>query len=200
MFFSPECVLAHSFEVLEGCELAWSYHKSAVTGLAFGTSTSSPLVSSGVEGWVYVWSAMSPGEGPIARYYFRDSGGLTCVGEEIHSFRVYFYVFSTRFECVCTSSPLVSSVYFHSFFRKQYLCWSDEWWCNVARAKMIVCPRYTLGLLHSFRVWFHIFSTRFECSFTSSPPVSSVLFQCPGKRSRRPHLSWKQQLNKISNY
>jgi hypothetical protein len=27
-----------------------------------------------------------------------------------HSFRVYFYIFSTRFECIFTSSPLVSSV------------------------------------------------------------------------------------------
>ncbi len=27
-----------------------------------------------------------------------------------HSFRVYFYIFSTRFECIFTSSSLVSSV------------------------------------------------------------------------------------------
>jgi hypothetical protein len=27
-----------------------------------------------------------------------------------HSFRVYFYIFSTFFECISTSSPLVSSV------------------------------------------------------------------------------------------
>ncbi len=31
-----------------------------------------------------------------------------------------------------------------------------------------------LDILHSFRVYFYIFSTRFECSFTSSPLVSSV--------------------------
>ncbi len=30
-----------------------------------------------------------------------------------HSFRVYFYIFSTRFECIFTSSPLVSSVFLH---------------------------------------------------------------------------------------
>ena len=34
-----------------------------------------------------------------------------------------------------------------------------------------------LHLLHSFRVCFDIFSTRFECVFISSPLVSSVFFQ-----------------------
>ncbi len=32
---------------------------------------------------------------------------------EIHSFRVCFYIFSTRLECISTSSPLVSSVVSH---------------------------------------------------------------------------------------
>ncbi len=32
-----------------------------------------------------------------------------------------------------------------------------------------------VNLLHSFRVWFYIFSTRFEFGFTSSPLVSSVV-------------------------
>ncbi len=32
-----------------------------------------------------------------------------------------------------------------------------------------------LHLLHSFGVWLDIFSTRFECSLTSSPLVSSVV-------------------------
>ena len=32
----------------------------------------------------------------------------------LHSFRVYFYIFSTRFECIFTSSPLVR-VYFYIF-------------------------------------------------------------------------------------
>ncbi len=32
-------------------------------------------------------------------------------------------------------------------------------------------------LLHSFRVYFHIFSTRFECNFTSSQLFSSVVFR-----------------------
>jgi hypothetical protein len=31
----------------------------------------------------------------------------------LHPFRVYFYIFSTRFECTFTSSPLVSSVLIH---------------------------------------------------------------------------------------
>ncbi len=32
---------------------------------------------------------------------------------KLHSFRVYFYIFSTRFECTFTSSPLVWSVFFN---------------------------------------------------------------------------------------
>jgi hypothetical protein len=35
--------------------------------------------------------------------------------------------------------------------------------------------QWTNYLLHSFRVYFDIFSTRFECSFTSFPLVSSVV-------------------------
>ncbi len=34
--------------------------------------------------------------------------------------------------------------------------------------------------LHSFRVYVHIFSTRFECIFTSSHLVSSVVFHVSG--------------------
>ena len=34
-------------------------------------------------------------------------------------------------------------------------------------------------LLHSKRVWFHIFPTRNECSFTSSPLKTSVVFTSP---------------------
>ncbi len=30
----------------------------------------------------------------------------------LHSFRVYFFIFSTHFECILISSPLVSSVFF----------------------------------------------------------------------------------------
>ena len=37
-----------------------------------------------------------------------------------------------------------------------------------------VQPMQVLDLLHSFRVWFNIFSTRFECSFH----IFSTLFEC----------------------
>ncbi len=57
-------------------------------------------------------------------------------------FQYLFIIFSTRFECISRSSPLVSSVF--------------------------------SGLLHSFRVCFHIFSTRFECSFH----IFSTRFEC----------------------
>ncbi len=38
-------------------------------------------------------------------------------------------------------------------------------------------PLGVIDVLHSFRVYFHIFSTRFECIFTSSPLVSSVFLR-----------------------
>ena len=41
------------------------------------------------------------------------AGGLGInlqTGDLLHSFRVYYYIFSTRFECIITSSQLVSSV------------------------------------------------------------------------------------------
>ena len=69
--------------------------------------------------------------------------GLVTYTYFLHSFRVWIYIFSTRFECEFTSSPLVSSVVLHlpHSFRV-----------------------YFLRLLHSFRVWIYIFSTRFECT------------------------------------
>jgi hypothetical protein len=73
----------------------------------------------------------------------------------LHSFRVYFSIFPTRFECIFPSSPLVSSVFFHlpHSFRVYFYIFSTRFECI-----------------------FPIFPTRFECIFTSSPLVSSVFF------------------------
>ncbi len=43
-----------------------------------------------------------------------DQGGGKRKGK-LHSFRVYFHIFSTRLECIFTSSPLVSSVVLGAF-------------------------------------------------------------------------------------
>jgi hypothetical protein len=64
-----------------------------------------------------------------------------------NSFRVYLNIFSTRFECISASSPLVSSVFF-SIFSSRFECIFQH-------------------LLHSFRVYFS----------ASSPLVSSVFFR-----------------------
>jgi hypothetical protein len=58
---------------------------------------------------------------------------------------VYYCIFSTRFECIIASSPLVSSVLLHLLhsFRVYYCIFSTRFECI-----------------------FHIFSTRFECSFS----------------------------------
>ncbi len=39
----------------------------------------------------------------------------------LYSFRVYFVIFSTRFECILESSPLVSSVFSDRFLRFCYI-------------------------------------------------------------------------------
>ncbi len=46
-------------------------------------------------------------------------------------------------------------------------------------SKYIVPANSPGDLLHSFRVYFYIFSTRLECIFTSSPPVWSVFLHLP---------------------
>ncbi len=83
----------------------------------------------------------------------------------LHLFRVYFGLFSTRFECISASSPLVSSVVFmENFVLFQN---SFNWKRRSCRRKpRLRAKTENLGL----------FPTRFECSFTSSPLVSSVVF------------------------
>jgi hypothetical protein len=50
--------------------------------------------------------------------------------------------------------------------------WSGWSWCS----GFVLQKHHRVTCLHSFRVYFHIFSTRFECIFLSSPLVSSVNF------------------------
>jgi hypothetical protein len=94
----------------------------------------------------------------------------------LHSFRVWFYIFSTRFECSFTSSPLVSSVVFRKYQKQRNKYYfAVLTFDSVETSQFVYSELDGLGnLLHSFRVYFYIFSALFECIFTSSPPVSSV--------------------------
>ncbi len=47
----------------------------------------------------------------VWRLHLKCLGHVIYQGNLLHSFRVYFHLFSTRFECIFTSSPLVSSVF-----------------------------------------------------------------------------------------
>ena len=77
--------------------------------------------------------------------------------------------FYTRNECGFRSSPLVSSVILASVATPAAIY-------NIAFGKTGYESSSVLHhLLHSFRVYFTIFSTRFECITPSSPLVSSVL-------------------------
>ena len=67
-------------------------------------------------------------------------------------------------------SQLVSSVVFRPLLRK---------WRQVIQKPKVILMNSRLNIPHSFRVQFYIFSTRFECSFTSSPLVSSVVLNLP---------------------
>ncbi len=73
----------------------------------------------------------------------KSTDSFECIFTSFPLVSSVFYIFSTFFECGFTSFPLVSSVVLH--------------------------------LLHFFRVRIYIFPTRFECVFTSSPLVSSVV-------------------------
>jgi hypothetical protein len=109
-----------------------------------------------------------------------------------HSFRVGFHICSTRFECYLVSSPLVSSVISYLFYsfrvgfsgmtffggRFQFSTADFTSMADSPTCEMPDCdiPRSDQSsplvssvfshLLHSFRVYFHIFSTRFECGFS----------------------------------
>ncbi len=82
----------------------------------------------------------------------------------------WVHMFSTRFECIFTSSPLVSSVFLGESEPSQ-------WALAEARYQNRFMARNDtkVHLLHPFRVQFYIFSTDFQCSFTSSPLISSVV-------------------------
>ena len=53
----------------------------------------------------------------------------------------------------------------------------ENWFNEDSYTADLETVKEKLDLLHSFRVYFNIFSTRFECGFTSSPLVSSVTVQ-----------------------
>ena len=71
-----------------------------------------------------------------------------------HSFRVYFRIFSTRFECIFASSPLVSSVFSHLLhsFRVYLHIFSTSFECGFTCSPLV--SSVVSHLLHSFRVYF----------------------------------------------
>jgi hypothetical protein len=85
-------------------------------------------------------------------------------------------MFSTRFECIFPSSPLVWSVVCLKMTIDINLIRADKGF-DPEEVRQSEVKRY--DLLHSFRVGFYIFPTRFEWAFTSFPLVSSVVFQWP---------------------
>ena len=128
---------------------------------------SSPLVSSVVFSLLLISLTLG--------HYQKRRGRECCTCSHLpqwyhlHSFRVYFNIFSTRFECIFTSSPLVSSVFshlLHSF--RVYFSY------HILRHSLLCTPK-ELVCGHFLDIQGHLFSTRFECNFTSSPLVSSVV-------------------------
>jgi hypothetical protein len=98
--------------------------------------------------------------GLLSQWYAKSSSLISSVVLRLlHSFRVGF---PTRFECSFTSSPLVSS---------GVLRLPTRFECSFTSSPLV--SSIVLRLLHSFRVLFYVFSTRFECSFSRN--FSSVL-------------------------
>ncbi len=109
-----------------------------------------------------------------------------------HSFRVYLLNFSTRFECSFRFPEKAADAYTHagdlSLALQLYI--SSKSKDSLEKAIVLVGKSRERKLinqlvswnsplvlsvfshhLHSLRVYFHIFSTRFECTFKSSPLV-----------------------------
>ena len=112
----------------------------------------------------------------IGRALVKEQLKNPCREVDLNPFRVWFHIFSTRFECGFTSSPLVSSVFSHLLhsFRVYFSIFSTRFECGFTSSPLV--SSVVFHLLHSFRVWFYVFSTRFECSFRSFPLVPSVGF------------------------
>ncbi len=114
----------------------------------------------------------------------------------LHPFRVYFCIFSTRFECIFASSQLVLSVFLQllNSFRVYFCIFPTRFECIFASSQLI--SSVFLHLPNLFRVEFSSTGakqpsryklranredrkvtqiTPLECSFTSSPLHSSVV-------------------------
>jgi hypothetical protein len=105
---------------------------------------------------------------------------MSCKDSKLHSKRVGKIQNHTPNEWERFKITLQTSVFFRG--KVERLCFSCLWEMtpdaeivNTEFHKAII----KLDLPHSFRVWFHIFPTRFECIFTSSPLISSVVSHLP---------------------
>jgi hypothetical protein len=118
----------------------------------------------------------------------------------LHSFRVWSYVFPTRFECSLSSSPPVLSVFFQPMLDK--FLEIQSWFLTRDVTDKVITHSTLFGskkdlttetgdLLHSFRVYFRVFSTRFDFNFESSPPF----FECSFQESGRSVISMKSKNN-----
>ena len=101
-------------------------------------------------------------------------------------------IFSTHFECIFTSSPLVSSVFFQGQLviltlsnLQNPVSPGPTDWSVTTYLNTLASDARMVNLFHSFRVWFHIFSTRFECivhifstRFESTFSIFSTRFEC----------------------
>ncbi len=109
----------------------------------------------------------------VPKWYYCRKISSSTISTNLHScWRVKntriecsFNIFPTRFECSFRSSPLVSSVVLTSFRLVS----------SVVSTSFRLVSSVFLHLLHSFRVYFYIFSTRFECSFAEYKRVSSMV-------------------------
>ena len=112
-------------------------------------------------------------------------------------------IFSTRFECIATSFPLVSSVFWHLYhtFRVYSDIFTTRFECIVSSLPLVSSVLYHLyhsltvyilgkSVIHKRRTFVHQYllernrldhwfkkwnDTLCECSFQSSPPVLSVV-------------------------
>ncbi len=109
----------------------------------------------------------------------------------LHSFRVYFCIFCTRFECIFASSALVSSVVLHLLhsFRVYFCIFCTRFECIFASSALV--SSLVVHVLHSFRVYFCIFSTRFECSFIT-------VFRSQAEYRQFSLIDWRQDCQHLT--
>ncbi len=98
----------------------------------------------------------------------------------LHSFRVWFCIFSTRFECSLRSvrknmAGFVRNIYIVT--ERTQVTFPPRFEC-VYTCSPLVSSVFIL-IPHSFRVYLYLFPTRLEFIYTCSPLVSSLFILVP---------------------